>query len=114
MEFLELRAQLRARGGAAELWLVYMSDPFEEVQGGRMILCLQSAFWTRGEAYSFAEGRRQTQRWQQLYVFQLTASAVWAEGTAAGAAKFEMAFGRTRPLPAVSVTPTDLVAALSA
>ena len=113
MQVVELAAQLRVRGGAAEIWLVYLADPFEEVQGGRIVLLLQRGFWTRGDAYAFAEASRNEKRWQQLYVFRLTATAAWAEGTGACAAVFETEFGRPRPLPAVRVSPTELAAALA-
>jgi hypothetical protein len=111
MTLVELRAQLHARGGAAEIWLVYLADPFEEVQGGRIVLALQRAFWTRGEAYAFGEASRQARRWQQFYIFTLTATEAWSEGTARWTAKFETEFGRPRPLPVVSVRPTELASA---
>ena len=111
MGIVELRAQLHARGGAAEIWLVYLADPFEEVQGGRIVLLLQRAFWTRGEAYAFAQASREEKRWRQLYVFRVTATEAWAEGTVSCAATFETEFGRPRPLPRVGVRPTELAAA---
>ena len=42
---------------------------------------------------------------------QWLASEQWSEGTATCAARFDTAFGRVRPLPGVSVTPTDVAAA---
>jgi hypothetical protein len=111
MELAVLKAQLHARGGAADVWLAYLADPFEEVQGGRIVLMLQRAFWTRGEAYAFAQASRAEKRWQQLYVFRFNATLAWAEGTAACGATFETEFGRPRPLPAVRVSPTDVAAA---
>ena len=111
MTIAELAAHLHARGGAAEIWLVYLADPFEEVQGGRIVLLLQRAFWTRGEAYSFAEGSRREKRWQQLYVFRVAVTSAWAEGTTPCGATFETEFGRSRPLPTVRVRPTELAAA---
>jgi hypothetical protein len=111
MDVSAFRAQLHARGGAAEIWLAYLADPFEEVQGRRIVLVLQRAFWTRGDAYAFAEASRKAKRWQQIYIFKLTATQAWAESTTACAARFETEFGRRRPLPAVGVTPTELAAA---
>ena len=113
MTLVEFRAQLHARGGAAEIWLAYLADPFEEVQGGRIVLALQRAFWTRADAHAFAEASRQAKRWQQIYVFKLTASEAWAESTAPCAPRFETEFGRPRPLPAVGVSPTEVAAAFS-
>lgn len=108
------RTQLRERGGAADIWLVYLADPFEEVQGGRIVLTLQRAFWTRGEAYAFAEGSRQEKRWQQFYVFRIAATSWWAEGSDGIPTAFEMQFGRTRLLPFVSVRPTEVAAVMTA
>jgi hypothetical protein len=113
VDIVEFRAQLHARGGAAEIWLVYLADPFEEVQGGRTVLLLQRAFWTRGEAYAFAQASRQEKRWRQLYVFRLTATEAWAEGTASCAPVFETEFGRSRPLPRVDVRPTEVAKTLA-
>jgi hypothetical protein len=111
VDIVEFRAELHARGGAAEIWLVYQADPFEEVQGGRIVLVLQRPFWTRGEAYAFAEGSRNDKRWRQLYVFRVAATAAWAESTTAALATFETEFGRPRPLPFVRVSPTELATA---
>jgi hypothetical protein len=110
---VEFRAQLHARGGAAEVWLVYQADPFEEVQGGRIVLVLQRACWTRGEAYAFAEASRNEKRWRQLYVFRLAASAAWAESTMPALAAFETEFGRSRLLPVVRVSPTEVARAFA-
>lgn len=111
MTRMQFGAQVRARGGGAEVWLVYLADPLDEMRGGRIVLGLQRAFWTRADAHAFAEASRAEKRWQQLYVFSLLASEQWSEGTAACAARFDTAFGRVRPLPGISVTPTDVAAA---
>lgn len=113
MKLGELQAALRDRGGAADVWLVYAIDPFEEVQGGRIVLVLQRAFWTRGESYAWAQRTRQEKRWQQFYVFRISVSLEWSFGTDPCAATFEAEFGRPRPLPHVCVRPTELAAALA-
>jgi hypothetical protein len=75
MKLRELQAALRDRGGTADVWLVYAIDPFEEVQGGRIVLVLQRAFWTRGESYAWAQRTRLEKRWQQFYVFHVRCRA---------------------------------------
>jgi hypothetical protein len=112
MELAVFQAQLRDRGGLADVWLVYAIDPFEEVQGGRIVLVLQRGFWTRGEAYAWAQASRQEKRWQQFYVFRASVTLAWSFGTESCAAVFETEFGRPRPLPAVGVSPTELAAVL--
>jgi hypothetical protein len=112
MDVLSLQSQIQSRGGVADVWLVYAIDPFEEVQGGRIVLVLERAFWTRGDSYAWAQRTRQEKRWQQFYVFRVSVTLAWSFGTAPCGAVFEMEFGRPRPLPRVSVSPTELAAAL--
>jgi hypothetical protein len=112
MEVSALQSELESRGGSADVWLVYAIDPFEEVQGGRIVLVLQRAFWTRGESYAWAQRTRQEKRWQQFYVFRASVTLAWSIGTDACAATFETEFGRPRPLPRVGVRPTELAAVL--
>jgi len=107
----EFRAALDARGGEADVWLVYLAHPYEVLTSASLSLALQGAFWTRGEAYAFAHGRRQRRVWNHLYVFRLTVDTRWAMTEEPRRAEFETEFGRVRELPAVSVTAAQAAAA---
>jgi hypothetical protein len=108
----EFRRELQARGGEADVWLVYLADRFADGEGGRVALVLVQAFLTRGEAYSFAEGLRLQRPWQHYYAFHVLADVAWAAGESPRSANYEMAFGRERDLPAVEVTPARLARVL--
>ena len=108
----ELRRQLHTRGGEADVWLVYLADRFAEMEGERAALVLVQAFFTRGEAYSLAEGVRQRRPWQHYYVFRLVADVMWVKGDEPRGAEYETAFGRARDLVELEVTPAQLARVL--
>ena len=112
MDIEAFRAELSARGGECSVWLVYVADLFEELQGARTVLDLQGGFFTRGAAYSLAEGRREARRWQHYYVFRVQADPAWVASGLPRRAVFETTFGRPRELPDISVTPTALADAI--
>jgi hypothetical protein len=108
----DFRNELGAHEGQAQLWLVYNADLLAELESGRVTLMLQEAFFTRGEAYALAERLHQHRQWQHYYVFRVTADIAWAVGTVPRLTDFEAAFGRVRRLPPVSVSPSELAAAI--
>jgi hypothetical protein len=114
MTLERFRDYLRAQGGAASLWLVYQADAFAELRDSPTVLVLQQALPTRGHAYAFAEGRRNARMWQHYYVFRVDADLAWTVEGSVREAAFEMAFGRERELPTVSVTPAELASVLEA
>ena len=105
----EFRAELEERGGEADVWLVYVELPATRVPG--LVLDLQAAFWTRGEAYSSAWVRHDDSA-RQFYVFRLLADAVWSGTSTARRPDFETVFTRARDLPVVTVLPAEVAAAL--
>ena len=113
MDLDTLIQEIAARGGECVVWLVYLTDRNVELEGGPPALVLQSAFFTRGEAYACAEAARKARMWQHFYVFGLQADVAWVTAGFTRTGEFEMAFGRTRDLPNVSVTPTDVAAAMT-
>jgi hypothetical protein len=108
----ELRRELHTRGGEADVWLVYLADRFAELEGERAALLLVQAFFTRGEAYSLAEGVRQRRPWRHYYVFRMVADLTWVKGDAQRPAEYETAFGRARDALEVEVTPAQLARVL--
>jgi hypothetical protein len=108
----EFRRELETRGGEADVWLVHLADRFAEGEGGGAALVLVQAFLTRGAAYSFAEGLRRRRPWQHYYVFHLVADSAWAAGDSPRVAEYETAFGRSRDLPGVAVTPARVARVL--
>jgi hypothetical protein len=113
MELEALIEEVLARGGECAVWLVYLADRFGDFAGGPPALLLQSAFFTRGESYAFAEGALKARMWQHFYVFRLQVDFGWLNGVAPRTGEFEMAFGRMRALPHVSVTPTELASVIT-
>lgn len=107
-----LLEELGERGGEADVWLVYLADRVAEFEGGAAALVLVQAFLTRGAAYSFAEGLRRRRPWQHYYVFHLVADVAWAAGDSPRVAEYETAFGRSRDLPGVAVTPAQVARVL--
>lgn len=95
------------------MWLVYLADRFAQVEGGWPGLVLQRAFFTRGQAYAFAEGSRHARMWQHYYVFRVEADVAWIATDFLRLCEFESAFGRPRQFVPVSVTPTQLADALA-
>ena len=111
MELTPFVREVEARGGECPIWLVYLADRFAEPEGRHPALVLQQAFFTRGEAYAFAEGSRVARMWRHFYVFRVDVDVAWAATDSARTAEFETAFGRARDLPDVRVTPTDVARA---
>ncbi len=114
MDVQQFEAELRARGGEAEVWLVHAEDAQESLIRGAPALKLQRAFWTRGAAYAFAHAAHEERRWQHYHVLHLLADAPWVEGGDARTAEFETTFGRSRELPSVVATASELAAVLEA
>jgi hypothetical protein len=112
MELTAFREELRARGGECSVWLVYLADQLAELQEGRLALVLREAFLRRGDAYALAERYHQQRRWQQYYVFRVDVDLEWSDGDVPRVAVHEMAFGRTRELPEMAVTPAEVAGAL--
>ena len=108
----ELRVALEARGGQADVWLVYAEDAYESIVETEAVLKLQRAFWTQGEAYAFAHGAHEKRRWQHFYIFRLRAEVTWLEIKGPRLAQFETAFGRSRGPDPVPVLPMALAEAL--
>jgi hypothetical protein len=100
---------LTARGGAADIWLVYQADAYSLLVGDDTTLTLQHAFWTRGEAYACAHAAHRERQWQHYYVFRVLADTTWASSGDPRVAIFETAFERVRPLPAIEVRADTLV-----
>src|SRR5687768_14865207 len=96
---------VEARGGECSVWLVYLADRFAEPEGRHPGLVLQQAFFTRGEAYAFAERSRVARMWRHFYVFRLEVDLAWAASDSARTAEFETAFGRVRDVGDVRITP---------
>lgn len=101
------------RGGACAVWLVYLADRFAPLEGGWPGLVLEQAFFTRGQAYGFAEGSRHARMWQHYYVFRVEVDVAWAATESPRLCEFESAFGRARQFAPVSITPTQLTNALA-
>lgn len=113
MDLEAFTREVQARGGACAMWLVYLADRFALPEGGWPGLVLQGAFFTRGEAYAFAEGRRRARMWQHYYVFRVELDVAWIATESPRQCEFESAFGRPRQFASVSVTPTQLANALA-
>ena len=112
MDLEAFTREVHARGDACTVWLVYLADRFAPVEGGWPALVLQQAFFTRGEAYAFAEGSRRARMWQHYYVFRVELEVAWIATESPRLCEFESAFGRPRQFASVSVTPTQLANAL--
>ena len=112
MELTAFREELRARGGACSVWLVYLADQLAELQDGRIALVLREAFLRRGDAYALAERHHQERRWQQYYVFRVDVDLEWSDAEIPRSAVYEMAFGRARELPEMAVTAAEVAGAL--
>ena len=110
MDLGSFRDELGARDGEAAVWLVYREDAIT-LQGERGPLVLQRAFWTRGQAYAYAERLHRERPWQHLHAFRVTARAD-AVDVATWDAAFEMAFDRPGAPNAVRVSPTAVAHAL--
>jgi hypothetical protein len=111
MSLASLRQELQSRGGEAPMWLVFLDDAVAQVQGEWGSLLLQRAFWTRGEAYAYAQRLHRERAWQHFSVFKVIASAD-AIDSANWNAEFEMAFERETTSRVVSVSPTAVAQAL--
>ena len=109
MTLEEFGGGLEQRGGEADVWLVYVELPATRVPG--IVLDLQAAFWTRGEAYSSAWVRHDDSG-RHFYVFRLLADAIWAGTTAVRRPEFETVFTRARDLPVITVVAAEVAAAL--
>jgi hypothetical protein len=105
----EFRAELEARGGEAEVWLVYVEHRGTTVPG--MVLDLQAAFWTRGEAYSCAWVRHDDTG-RHFYVYRLLVDLLWVATSIPRRPDFETVFTRARDLFVVTVVPAEIAAAL--
>jgi hypothetical protein len=112
VDLRQFELELRSRGGAADLWLVYVEDSYESVVRGVPTLKLRRAFWTRGGAYAFAYAAHEESRWRHYHVFRLSADIHWLQGGEPGTAEFETTFGRARELGIIDGTPTELVGVL--
>jgi hypothetical protein len=104
----ELRGALQARGGEAEVWVVLEEDGLETTLGKGFRLAPQAAFWTRGEAYSYAFARNARTVWRHYYVYCLHADALWAWSESPRDLRFETVFHRAKEQPQVSLTPAEL------
>ncbi|HEV3485959.1 MAG TPA: hypothetical protein VG106_11165 [Vicinamibacterales bacterium] len=70
----DLRSALAARGGHANIWLVYVDDIYEtSFNGAGTPSPPHAAFWTRGEAYSCAYRVHVESPRHHCSVFRLTA-----------------------------------------
>ena len=49
MDVRQFELELRARGGEADVWLVYSEDSYESIVRGAPATTLQRGFWTRGD-----------------------------------------------------------------
>jgi hypothetical protein len=110
----ELREALTARGGGADVWVVCVEDANETRLTGRPVLVPKAAFWTRGEAYSFAHARHAAVAWHHAYVFRAPVDAAWAAGDAPRELTFETVFTAATGEPRASVTPRVLAALFGA
>jgi hypothetical protein len=106
----EFRRALKERGGAAELWVVFVEDGLETTMGKGFRLDGQAAFWTRGDAYSYAFTRNERTVWRHFYVFHVRADGLWAWSEGARELRFETVFMRAKDVPAVCLTPAELAA----
>jgi hypothetical protein len=75
MSLASLRQELHSRGGEAPIWLVFLDDAVAQVQGESGSLLLHRAFWTRGEAYAYAQRLHRERAWQHFSVCMVMASA---------------------------------------
>jgi hypothetical protein len=112
MDLRQFELELRSRGGAADVWLVYVEDSRESIVGGAPALKLQRSFWTRGAAYAFAHAAHEERRWRHYHVFRVSVDVDWLQSGEHSPAEFETAFGRARELGIIDVTPTELVGVL--
>ena len=114
MDLQQFDAELRARGGEADVWVVYVEDAAESVIRGAPALKPQRGFWTRGEAYAFAYAAHEHRRWQHYHVFRVTADIEWLQTGDARTGEFDATFGRPRELTNVFVAPTEVAALMEA
>ena len=112
MDLQRCELELRSRGGAADLWLVYVEDSYESIVRGVPTLKLRRAFWTRGGAYAFAHAAHEESRWRHYHVFRVSADVDWLRSSEPSPAEFETTFGRARELGMMDITPTKLVGVL--
>ena len=108
MDLQRFEAELRSRGGAGDVWLVYVEDSYESIVRGVPTLKLRCGFWTRGGAYAFAHAAHEESRWRHYHVFRVSADVDWLRSSAPRAAEFETTFGRERELGMMEITPTEL------
>jgi hypothetical protein len=110
MTLEEFRAALDARGGDAEVWVVCIEDANDTRLTGRPVLVPKAAFWTRGEAYSFAHARHAAVAWHHAHVFRVWADAAWAATDAPRALTFETVFTAATDQPHATLSPRALAA----
>lgn len=108
----ELREALSVRGGEAEVWVVCVEDANDTRLAGGAVLVPRAAFWTRGEAYSFAHARHAAVAWHHAHVFRAWVNAAWAAGTGDEPREltFETVFTAATGAPRATVTPGVLAA----
>ena len=111
MDAASFRTALDMRGGGADIWLVFLTDPLADAQRAPMSLVVQRAFWSRGEAYAYAQRRHGERPWQHFSVYRLFAGTD-AVDVVAWTAAFEMSFERAGAPMSVSVSPTEIAHAL--
>src|SRR5688572_27430146 len=102
------RSELAARGGEADIWVVYLEDAFRTMMGDGFQLAPHAAFWTRGAAYARSYERNQSNRWRHCYVFRLHADSAWADGDEPRALAFETVFTKANDLRHLAVTPAEV------
>ena len=62
MDLQALELELRSRGDAADVWLVFVEDSYESIVRGVPTLKLRCGFWTRGGGYAFAHAAHEESR----------------------------------------------------
>jgi hypothetical protein len=110
----EFRHVLKERGGEADVWVVFEEDGLETTMGKGFCLDPLAAFWTRGDAYSYAVQSNDRAVWKHYYVFYVRADVFWAWSDAHRELEFETVFHRAKDLVPVTLTPSQLAGLLSA
>jgi hypothetical protein len=114
MTLEQFRSALGVRGGEAEVWVVCIEDANETRLAGRAVLVPRAAFWTRGEAYSFAHARHAAVAWHHAHVFRAWVDAAWAATDAPRALTFETVFTAATGEPHATLSPRALAALFGA
>ena len=79
-----------------------------------MRLVPRAAFWTRGEAYSFAHARHAAVAWHHAHVFRGWVDAAWVVTDVPRALTFETAFIAATDAPHATLSPRALAALFGA